>query len=129
MSAGEFSPATVALIWDRDRGLCAWGGGVIRGDRGADWSVHHREPRGMGGSRRRHVAGAANGLLLHGHGVSRCHGRVEVDRELAIAAGFLVSRLGVQRPCEVPVRHAVHGWVLLADVGGVQPVPRPGVSS
>ncbi len=118
MSAGEFSAATVALIWKRDRGCCAWCGLRIRGDRGSDWSVHHREPRGMGGSRRPHVSGAANGVLLHGSGTTGCHGKVEADRAKALELGFLVSRIGVRRPAEVEIKHAVHGMVLMVDEGG-----------
>lgn len=125
---GEFSPATVQLIWDRDKGRC-----VLCGDRlvwerrgPGGWSVHHREDRGMGGVKkarpgrvqpRAYLALPSNGILLCGDGVAGCHGKVtreEVPDEL----GFTVSRIGIRRPVEVRISHFIHGWVRLDDAGG-----------
>lgn len=114
-----FSKATVAVIWDRDAGRCAWCGEPITGERGMDWSVHHREPRGMGGSETRHVNSPANGVLLHGSGTTGCHGEVESARKAALVSGFLVSKLGKDRPSAVLITHAVHGRCWLNDDGTV----------
>jgi hypothetical protein len=114
---GAFTDKTVATIWDRDHGRCAWCGEPVAGERGVDWSVHHREPRGSGGSKLAHVSGAANGVLLHGSGTTGCHGRVERERAEAERRGFLVSRHGRERPSNVPIMHAVHGRCLLDDNG------------
>lgn len=122
MKVGEFSKATVALIWDRDAGKCAWCGLPVFGERGRDWSVHHREPRGSGGRGKRgdYVELPSNGVILHGSGTTGCHGLIERRRTDAIAAGFLVSRIGQRRPNSVPIRHALHGLVHLRDDGSWQ---------
>lgn len=117
---GSFSRGTVQLIWDRDEGRCAWCGTPIWGERGVNWSVHHREPRGMGGTTSGYVSRASNGVLLHGSGTTGCHGDVESDREHAIRQGFLISRVGVERPRNVSIEHAVHGRCLLDDDGTVR---------
>ena len=45
------TPSTVRVVWERDLGSCArCGTGLRFEDRGYGWSVHHRSPRGMGGS-------------------------------------------------------------------------------
>lgn len=122
MSGGEFSAATVALIRRRDGDCCALCGGQISGERGFDWSVHHRCPRGAGGTSTGWVGSPANGLLLHGHGTAGCHGEVEGNRAKAERDGFLLSRLGRATALVIPVLHAVHGWVLLDERGGFERV-------
>jgi hypothetical protein len=120
-----FKPAVVQQIGQRDNGACALCGKRVWGDRGRDWSVHHRQPRGMGGGKRPHVNGTANGLLLHGHGASQCHGWVESHRELARARGLIVLH-GKHLPADVPVLHAAHdSWVLLDDDGGFTRIEQP----
>lgn len=110
------SPAVVELVWERDSGRCAACAGAITGERGIAWSVQHRLPRQAGGTRRPWINLPGNLVLLHGHGSSLCNGDVESDRARWTAAGFLV-RQGVTRPADVPIEHAVHGRVLLADDG------------
>lgn len=117
---GSFSRGTVAIIWTRDQGRCAWCGLPIIGDRGINWSVHHREPRGMGGTSSGYVGRASNGVLLHGTGTESCHGYIESHRDEADEKGFLVSRIGVERPANVKIKHAVHGKCLLNDDGTVR---------
>lgn len=107
-------------IWDRDTGRCAWCGTPITGERGVNWSVHHREPRGMGGTTSGYVGRASNGVLLHGSGTTSCHGEVESNRDESERRGFLVSRIGIERPSNVPIEHAVHGRCLLNDDGTVR---------
>lgn len=117
-SNGAFSVDTVFLIVTRDDRRCAACGEQVHGERGRDWSVHHRKPRGMGGSKDPAVSSPANGVILCGSGTTGCHGEVEQRRENAMAEGFLISRNGVQVPSEVPIEHAVHGLVRLDDDGG-----------
>lgn len=68
---------------------------------------------------------AANGVVMCGDGVTGCHGRAETkDRARAYDLGFAV-RSGVRPPAQIPILHAVHGWVLLDDQGGWVPVEAP----
>lgn len=130
----EFTPATVEMIWERDRGRCAMcGRWLVRTHRGETWSVHHREDRGMGGVKRArkgrvqpraHLALAANGVLLCGTGTTGCHGDV-TDEEVPERLGFSVSRIGIRRPVDVPLKHFLHGWVLLDNYGGYAPADEP----
>lgn len=81
------------------------------------WSMHHRRPRGMGGSKNPALNQASNILLLCGSGTTGCHGWVESNREEAYDLGLLVRMWQV--PIETPVT-LFHGTFLLDDEGGVQ---------
>ena len=111
-------PAHVAdLIFDRDGGCCARCAlGLSRTRRGVDWAIHHRRPRGAGGVGKRSswVNLPANGVCL----CNACHAWAEANRGEALAAGWLVSALGIQRPTEIPILHARLGYVRLQDDGG-----------
>lgn len=119
---GKFSVDTVFLIVTRDDHRCAACGVRVNGERGRDWSVHHRKPRGMGGTKDPAVSSPANGVILCGSGTTGCHGEVEANRGNAMVEGFLISRNGVQVPSEVSIEHAVHGYVYLDDDGGYSAV-------
>lgn len=67
---------------------------------GRDYSLQHRDPRGMGGSRSKHTM--ANLVALCGTATTGCHGDVESFREDARRDGWLVPD-GVD-PEEWPVR-------------------------
>lgn len=82
------------------------------------WSVHHRKPRGMGGSRDPELTQPSNLLLLCGSGTQGCHGWVESNRAEAYAVGLLIR--GRVSPILVPVKLR-YGLVTLDDVGGWQP--------
>ena len=86
-------------------------------------ALHHRRPRGMGGTRRRESNRPANLMLLCGEfspgALSGCHETVESQRRWARMCGWLVSQH--QDPAEVPVL-TVWGWRLLDDAGGYVPV-------
>lgn len=76
--------------------MYAIAGGVCEKCRGplAGWSGasrHHRQPRGMGGSRL-NVHTPAHLLVLCGSGVTGCHGWVEGNRAEAYGRGLLVRR-------------------------------------
>ena len=53
-------------------------------------SVHHRRPRGMGGSKSAALHNPENLLALCGSGTTGCHGWVESNREVAYARGLLL---------------------------------------
>ena len=113
------TPATVELVWERDGGRCArCGAGLQRSARGTGWSLHHRRPRGMGGSRVGWVNLPPNLVLLCGSGVTGCHGWVESNRAEAIELGWLVSRIGVQTAAEIPVAYWDGTLRFLDDTGG-----------
>lgn len=64
-------------------------------------SIHHRQPRGMGGTSRATVHALTNLLLLDGSGVTGCHGYIESERTEAYRRGLLVRR--PTPPADVPV--------------------------
>lgn len=64
-------------------------------------NLHHRRPRGMGGTRNPELNQPANLLWLCGSGTTGCHGDIESNRAAALAAGWLVPRY--KRPTEIPV--------------------------
>jgi 5-methylcytosine-specific restriction protein A len=78
-----------------------------------DAQLHHRIPRGSGGSKRPEVNQSANGLVLS----PTTHYRVEVNRRDALKKGWLISKLSVELPFSVPVL-LHHGWVVLDNQGG-----------
>lgn len=119
MTAATVTPATVRAVFAREEGCCARCGKTITGERGRDWSVHHRRPRGSGGSSLTWVNLAGNLLVLCGSGVTGCHGWVESNRERALANGYLVRATSRWIPADLPVLHSLYGWCLLKDDGMV----------
>jgi 5-methylcytosine-specific restriction protein A len=117
------SLSVLTLVYERDFGRCAKCGLLVGGRRGFDFSVHHRRPRGAGGSKNLGwVNLSGNLILLHGSGVIEsgklsCHGEIESNRTDSYHDGFLVSMNGIRKSCEVPILHAVHGPCLLTDDG------------
>lgn len=114
-----FSPGVAGLIIARDLGRCALTGvQVAHLTRGLDFDLHHRRPRGSGGTSLDWVDQAANGVLLS----REAHNWVEKNRREARALGFLVPLNGVQKADEVSIRHRLLGLVYLNDQGGWEPV-------
>lgn len=86
---------------------------------GRPYSVHHRRPRGMGGTRRDETNAPANLLALCGTGTTGCHGWIESNRSSALDAGFLLTQTA--EPTSEPVlRRGVA--VYLTNDGGIVPV-------
>jgi hypothetical protein len=84
------------------------------------YSVHHRDARGMGGSKN-DPHHPANLLVVDGTGTTGCHSHIESYRTEAYAQGFLVR--GIARPEETPVfRHLSH-WVIPGDGVWIPSVP------
>ncbi|MFJ5532450.1 HNH endonuclease [Streptomyces sp. NPDC093261] len=104
------------LVWQRAEGRCER---CFLPITGGDHSIHHRRPRGMGGSSDPATNSPANLLLLCGSGVTGCHGWVETHRELAYQTGLLVHRW--QDPRDVPLIGRC-----LTDEGTYAPLPEAG---
>ena len=73
--------------------------------------LHHRRPRGAGGSKAADTNTPANALAI----CAACHLMVESHRELALEYGWLV-RQG-HDPASVPVLRHGSDWVLLNNDG------------
>lgn len=102
------SAATRKAVIERAAGRCERCGKTITGD----YSIHHRKPRGMGGTKDPVANSPANLILLCGSATSPdgCHTTVERFRRSAMATGFIVARTA--DPSKVPVKRH-DGWVIL----------------
>lgn len=122
-----FSPLTRKQIKDR-AGVDDTGEGVWARCEGCGmwcaegwYDLHHRIPRGSGGTKRQHVNEAANGLCL---GRTCCHAFAESRRTEAMDRGWLISQHRKISPMEVPVQ--LHdGWFLLDNDGNKYSIPNP----
>ena len=112
MSVSAFSDAVRARVMARSGGFCE---ARIPGCRDEASQIHHRRPRGAGGSRDPRTGQAANGYAL----CLPCHDYIERNRAEARDKGWLV-RQGAD-PREIPV-FRYRRWVLLDDEGGIRPV-------
>jgi len=77
-------------------------------------SLHHRTPRGMGGSIDPALNSPANITGVCGHGTAKCHGRIEVSRIIAMNYGWLVPR--GQDSAETPILYR-GTWALITKIG------------
>lgn len=105
----KFSEKTRRLVLIRAKGRCE-----ICGISCLNGQIHHRRPRGMGGTKRKETGMASNAALLH----PSCHERVERNREEAIERGWLVPQYLESR--EVPFKRH-DGWYLFLDDGTLEP--------
>lgn len=93
-------------------------------------SIHHRRPRGMGGTRRADVHSLAMLVNTCGHGTIGCHGYVERHREWATGRGLLLPKDGVAAasdPTQVPLVLPSGRRVLLDAHGPCYLPPADGV--
>ena len=111
---GKFTEKTRGLIKDRARGFCERCARPLR----EFAQIHHRTPRGMGGTSDDSLASPANGLWL----CFRCHQWVESHRSEAVRMGWIVPR--GQLPHETPVLTS-WGWTLLDENGSSAPCEPP----
>jgi 5-methylcytosine-specific restriction protein A len=79
--------------------------------------IHHRRPRGSGGTRRPESNAPGNALAI----CRPCHEMVESKRELALEQGWLVRQSAA--PDTVPVVYQ-GDWAVLTDDGAVFRPPR-----
>lgn len=117
---------TVAKVIDRAYSRCEVCDNPINAvpdTRGIMWSIHHRTPRAMGGTRRAWVNLPANLLLVCGSGTTGCHGWIESNRVDATRDGFLISSNAKGVVAEdVKIRHARFGLCYLQDDGQVRAI-------
>lgn len=111
-----FSPQVRAIITERSDRYCE----VCGKERGTQ--IHHRRPRGRGGSRRVSTNQPSNGL----HVCNRCHDVIEGRRPevRAYDFGWLVHQ--TEEPREVPVLYR-GSLVILDDLGGLEDYPGAGM--
>jgi 5-methylcytosine-specific restriction protein A len=108
-------PTTIIIVKDRARGCCERCARSVP----TEAEVHHRIPRGMGGSRDPRINQASNLVVLCGD----CHRWIESYRNAARDRGWLLHRS--DNPWEEPIFSHLHGYVLLGDDGSVTPVGAP----
>ena len=92
----------------------------------ANSSIHHRRPRGMGGTGRGDVHDLCNLILAEGHGTIGAHAWVEVNRDEARDRGLLVPQS--HDPGEVPVTLWSGRRVLLDRVSPLYLPPPDGIT-
>jgi hypothetical protein len=122
MGAGDFTPQTVRhAFYVREKEACFLCRRPLRWEeRGIGWSAHHRKPRGMGGTSDPRVASISNCLIVCGSGTTGCHGRIERNREVALAVGLLIPKNATTEsfaPAAVRVRRMDRSWWLLTESG------------
>jgi 5-methylcytosine-specific restriction protein A len=101
----KFSPEVKKAIIKRSNDRCEVCGSVANYNQ-----IHHRRPRGMGGSKDPLCGSAANGIFVH----PSCHAMIESNREQAYKKGWLVHQ--GHDPAYVPIKK-YSGWVLLNHDG------------
>lgn len=106
------------LVWARDESRCFVCTRHLHRGRGG-YSVHHRVPRGMGGSARSVLNQPPNLLLLCGSGTDGCHGWVEHNRDRGLTLGLLVSKFNTTSLELQPVKRWGAHWVVLTADGGI----------
>lgn len=120
---GAFSVKVRRLIFDRDDCSCALCGRLVVNPIDYTpliaYSLQHRLARGSGGTSRRLVGLASNGVTMCGHATSPdgCHAYVESHPDEARRLGYRVNH--PTDPATVPLWHTAFGWVLLTAAGGV----------
>lgn len=111
--------ATRELVLERDDWHCFCCGRPISGQ---EYSLQHRDARGMGGSSDPMVNSPANLITLLGNALTECHGRVEKFHAADNVAGYWLK--SGQIPAETPVLHWRYGPVLLGHDGSITEVGR-----
>lgn len=111
--------STRSLVLERDDYRCFCCGTPIIG---RDYSLQHRDSRGMGGSKNPLKNSPANLITLLGSATTECHVRVEGRHTADNVAGYWLKT--GQVPADTPVLHWRLGPVLLGHDGSVEPVGR-----
>lgn len=89
------------------------------------YSIHHRKPRGMGGTKDPAANSPSNLVLLCGSATTPdgCHTSVEKFRQAAINTGWIVTRTA--DPAKVPIKFPTGRWYLLNEDGSLTETVRP----
>lgn len=104
----QITPAARACVKERGGGLCELD------QCGRQQVVHHRRPRGKGGTWLKSSTSPANLLGL----ADRCHLRIESDRTWAFGQGLLLTAAEDAERTPVYLRHLYGtGWWLLSHDG------------
>lgn len=111
----KFTEKTRNVIRSRADNRCEMCG--VRCDSG---QIHHRQARGMGGSKDMESRSAANGLYLH----ERCHFTIERNRTEAYENGWLVHKWETSEDKPVLMWD---GWKTLGADGSLTAVVSPTV--
>ena len=106
------STDVVEALYERAGWSCEVCTAAVGPRRGVDHHVHHRRPRGAGGTRRTDTNDISNLLLLD----PSCHAMVESERDGAYGGGWLVRQSA--DPATERVLIAGKWWVLLTPEGG-----------
>lgn len=118
------TPATRRAVIERDEGRCVVTGAYLVDPHTlrpyGQYSLQHRRPRGLGGSRDPIINDPVNLILVDGTGTTGVHGRIESQRRWAREQGYAVSHW--ENPALVPVRHWLHGLAFLTSDGWL-PIP------
>lgn len=101
MARNRLPAASAEAVIARSGGCCERCGSTAQ-------QIHHRTPRGMGGTKDPAIHHPTNLLHL----CAACHGWVEVNRSAAMAHGWLVSRY--QDPATAPVYRWGQWWTVTA---------------
>lgn len=121
------SAFTRLVVIGRAGGCCERCGKTVHADgRFVDeYSIHHRKPRGMGGTKDPAANSPSNLVLLCGSATTPdgCHTSVEKFREASVRTGWIVPRTA--DPAKVPVKFASGRWYLLNDEGTLTETVRP----
>lgn len=104
-----FPPEVRELVCERAKGCCERCHIAT-----PDMQLHHRRPRGSGGSKAADTNTASNAVLV----CARCHRDIESQRKNSLHYGWLV-RQGA-KPAEIPIWMEWQ-WVLLTNEGQVIP--------
>ncbi|GAB2859260.1 hypothetical protein GCM10022221_68540 [Actinocorallia aurea] len=110
------SPDTRALVLARDGHACVVCGLDITR---RPHNIHHRLPRGMGGSSDPAINSPANLITVCGSGTTGCHGEIERNREWAQDHGWIVPR-GMSPAASPIVLFGCPGRFLLLSDGGIE---------
>lgn len=91
-------------------------------------NIHHRRPRGMGGTKASWINEPPNLLALCGSGTMGCHGMIEANRATAYVNGWLL-RTG-SMPERTPfVDLKASWWILIGDMKHPIDLPNPSMKT
>lgn len=90
-----------------------------RTDGHTPFNIHHRKPRGMGGTTNERTNLPSNLLFVCGTGTTGCHGWIESHREEAHRRGLILRQS--EDPRTAPVTLYDHRTVYLDDLGAYNP--------
>lgn len=112
---------TVELVLERDRGCCVCCGVRLYGERGVDWSIHHR--RGRDGKPDSHQPQNLI-TVCGGNNHTGCHGLIHQRRSESEPKGWWLSRVGGVDPLTRPVLvDRESRWVYLTADGRMSDSP------